>query len=236
MNNLIIGNNVVSMNVVPQYCDVLCLDDGGEAAMGNCPHLIINYPGTDLFIETLRTFQPFFNTICLQKQKILCKCIIDGLASNSAKPINFFCLNRSNNQWTPVSPEEASEVARMALQYGLSEPKKVALDHETEDVTIRSVGNAPRANKVGGYQSKSFPFTKQTQLDANVLNDSGQVLPFLIDSNYNCEAPKQEGISNCASEIPENDDFMRSIETFFSHTNNWKEESLEPIPINCFHV
>mmetsp|Transcript_5364 Transcript_5364/g.8240 ORF Transcript_5364/g.8240 Transcript_5364/m.8240 type:complete len:222 (-) Transcript_5364:630-1295(-) len=221
------------MNFVPKYSDVLCLDDaGGVMEMRNCAHLIINYPGTDLFIETLRTFQPFFNTICLQRQKILCKCIIDGLASNSAKPINFFRLNRSNNQWTPLSPKEASEVARLALQCGLSEPKRAWLDHQTDEIIIRSV-----QDKVSGYQRKSFPFTEQNQLDASLLDKSGQMLPISIDSSFVCEESNQpESETNYANEIPENDDFMQSIEVFFSHTDNWKEESLEPIPISCFHL
>lgn len=225
------------MNVVPNYSDVLCLDDAaGVMEMRNCAHLIINYPGTDLFIETLRTFQPFFNTICLQRQKLLCKCIIDGLASNSAKPINFFRLNRSNNQWTPVSPEEASEFARLALQCGLSEPRKTSLDHSTEEIIIRSVGNAAIQKQLYDHQSKSFPFTKQNQMDSSLLDKSGEMLPTFIDSNFLCEESKQpESETKYDYEILENDDFMRSIEVFFSHTDNWKEESLEPIPIDGFH-
>eukprot|EP00957_Ditylum_brightwellii_P198062 15089968-Ditylum_brightwellii.AAC.1 len=145
--NYFTDHNMEATSIVPQYSDIICIEHG--ALESESKHFIINHPGTDLFIDILHSFKDFFDSLPLERQLILCGCIVDGLAYIPSSPARFFSLSR-NNEWTQVSSGDAVDMTYLALKYGLGNVNSLSLGYQMEnhenssqDTRFRSVRPPP---------------------------------------------------------------------------------------------
>lgn len=214
----------------PKYSDVICLSFTDITGIAKCEHFIIDHPGTDLFIETLRTFQAFFRTLPFRRQLLLCRCIVDGLASNSVKPVNFFCLTYSNSQWRSVSSEEATETTYLTLKHGLSHPKSLRLENQMKHVVIRGIGPAPKEHQIPVLSTR---VSSHCDYNLQLKQKNHCILNEKCDTKFLSQGFKQEGKAEMGyrKDFAENDDFIQRIEAFFLDAKLSNEESFDPTPI-----
>lgn len=231
--NVSLDQNTERGGIFPQYSDVICIEYG--ALERGSKHLIINHPGTDLFIDILHSFQGFFDKLPHDRQLILCGCIVDSLAScTQSSPTRFFSLSRSN-EWTRVSSAEAAETTYSAFKYGLSNDNSLSLEYQI-DITVRSVrspcSQTPAVNSRTPNQASNsiWDATTTIQQQSNSQNECGL---------HHQTAAAADEISklknNKISQITYPEDLEGDAEVFrsffFQTTNSSKEKLLAPLPV-----
>lgn len=224
----------VTEESIPRPTDVLSIEH--EVLEQGSKHFIIHHPGTDFFMEIIHSFQGFFDTLPLDKQSILCGCIVDSLRFNMNVPMRFLSLSR-RKQWIQVSSSEAIDAVFLALKCGWSQPNRIVL--EGIAIAFRSI-RASRPNRDLSFVLHQFQPNDMT-IDCNHNQQSNRALEYMQAEMPITNKPilalddglQQQNKIPFPEELSENDEFIQILEKDFLNSVPRQGEELVTLSSIC---